>query len=74
MPTRTNSVTVQQALALWNDAFVLKQSEVFAQRLERAFPTPAEQVARAVVQLTLAARPQTLSLKSNSTTHSAAMD
>ena len=34
-PTRSNSVTVQQALAMWNDAFVLKQAEHLAARLER---------------------------------------
>lgn len=40
-PTRANSVTVQQALAMWNDAFVLKQAEHMAARLEReAFDTP----------------------------------
>ena len=34
-PTRNNSVTVQQALAMWNDAFVLKQAEHMAERLAR---------------------------------------
>ncbi len=32
---RTNSVTVQQVLAMWNDAQVLKQSEHLANRLRR---------------------------------------
>jgi hypothetical protein len=41
-PTRVNTVTVQQALAMWNDAFVLRQAEHFAARLERdADSTPA---------------------------------
>lgn len=32
--TRSNSVTVQQALALWNDAFIARQCEFLATRLE----------------------------------------
>ncbi|MFM8360465.1 MAG: DUF1549 and DUF1553 domain-containing protein [Verrucomicrobiota bacterium] len=32
---RLNSVTVQQALALWNNAFVVRQAAHFAARLER---------------------------------------
>jgi hypothetical protein len=34
-PARTNSVTVQQALALWNSAFVLHNAEHLAERLGR---------------------------------------
>jgi hypothetical protein len=34
-PTRTNSVTVQQALALWNSAFILHDAERLAERLNR---------------------------------------
>ncbi|MSU34874.1 MAG: DUF1553 domain-containing protein [Pedosphaera sp.] len=37
-PIRNNSVTVQQALALWNDALVLHQSVRLAGRLEREQP------------------------------------
>jgi hypothetical protein len=33
-PARSNSVTVQQALALWNNAFVLRQAEHLAARIE----------------------------------------
>jgi len=33
-PVRNNSVTVQQALALWNSAFVVRYAEHFAERLE----------------------------------------
>jgi mono/diheme cytochrome c family protein len=47
MPTRTNSVTVQQSLALWNDAFVLRQAEHFAARLERDSPDTPARVSRA---------------------------
>src|SRR4029078_8183655 len=32
-PVRTNSVTVQQALALWNSAFTLRNAEHMAERL-----------------------------------------
>jgi len=33
-PSRTNSVTVQQALALWNDAFMARHCEHIAARIE----------------------------------------
>lgn len=33
-PTRTNSVTVQQALALWNDAFIARHCEYIAARIQ----------------------------------------
>lgn len=56
VPTRTNSVTVQQSLALWNDAFVLRQAEHLAARLQRESPSTAERVSRAV-QLALGRAP-----------------
>jgi len=34
-PARTNSVTVQQALALWNDAFIARHCEHIAARIEK---------------------------------------
>ncbi len=34
-PTRTTSVTVQQALALWNDAFIARHCEFIAARIEK---------------------------------------
>jgi hypothetical protein len=34
-PVRINSVTVQQALALWNSGFMLRHSELLAERLSR---------------------------------------
>ena len=34
-PARTTSVTVQQALALWNDAFIAKHGEFIAARIEK---------------------------------------
>ncbi len=48
MPTRTNSVTVQQSLALWNDAFVLRQAEHFAARLTRETTSNAACVSRSM--------------------------
>jgi mono/diheme cytochrome c family protein len=33
-PTRTNSVTVQQALALWNDVFIARHCEHIASRIQ----------------------------------------
>jgi hypothetical protein len=44
-PARTNTVTVQQALALWNDAFVLYHCGRMAERLERGAATTGERVA-----------------------------
>ena len=37
---RNNSVTVQQALAMWNNAFVARQAEHFATRLEQESTSP----------------------------------
>ncbi len=51
-PARGNSVTVQQALALWNNAFVLRQAEHLAARLAGDEATTAEQIDLAV-ELTL---------------------
>lgn len=51
-PARGNSVTVQQALALWNNAFVLRQAEHLAARLAGDERTTAEQIDLAV-ELTL---------------------
>jgi hypothetical protein len=44
---RTASVTVQQALALWNSAFIARQCEHFATRLEREASGVDAQVKRA---------------------------
>jgi len=46
-PARTNSVTVQQALALWNDALVARNCEFIAERLIRE--TPAAQTGDAAL-------------------------
>ncbi len=46
-PIRNNSVTVQQALALWNDALVLHQSVRLARRLERELPGTDAAIRRA---------------------------
>ena len=39
-PSRVNSVTVQQALAMWNSAFMIRQAGHFAKRLEADAPAP----------------------------------
>ena len=44
---RNASVTVQQALAMWNDAFVVHYSACFATRLESLAKTRDEQIVRA---------------------------
>lgn len=41
-PTRSNSVTVQQALALWNDVFIARHCEHIAARIEKECSTPGE--------------------------------
>ncbi len=46
-PARNASVTVQQALALWNNAFVVRQSEHLAERLTKEAGTPEGRVERA---------------------------
>lgn len=51
-PVRGNSVTVQQALALWNNAFVLRQAELLAMRVANEAGTTVEQIELAV-ELTL---------------------
>ena len=43
-PVRNASVTVQQALAMWNDAFVVHYAERFAQRLAASAKTADAQV------------------------------
>ncbi|RIK76680.1 MAG: hypothetical protein DCC68_18750, partial [Planctomycetota bacterium] len=47
-PQRVNSVTVQQALAMWNDAFVARHCEHIASRLTERGGTPDEHVAGAL--------------------------
>jgi hypothetical protein len=47
-PARSNSVTVQQALALWNSAFILRNAEHLAARLSRKAKGLDEQVALGV--------------------------
>ncbi|HEX7861720.1 MAG TPA: DUF1549 and DUF1553 domain-containing protein [Verrucomicrobiae bacterium] len=37
-PTRNSSVTVLQALAMWNNRFLIRQSEHFAERLAKEVP------------------------------------
>jgi hypothetical protein len=44
-PVRNSSVTVQQALAMWNDAFVANYASQFATRLEKHSTQLDEQVA-----------------------------
>jgi hypothetical protein len=43
-PARANSVTIQQALALWNNAFVLRQAEHLASRIESEAANKGEQI------------------------------
>jgi hypothetical protein len=46
-PVRSQTLTALQALALWNDLFILRQSEEFARRLERQSPDVTRQIATA---------------------------
>jgi hypothetical protein len=43
---RTNTVTVQQSLALWNSPWVTRYAEHLAARLEREAPAPEARIAR----------------------------
>ena len=56
-PVRNGSVTVQQALALWNSAFVARHGEHFAARLETTPDGRRNEQAAAAVQLRVSARP-----------------
>jgi hypothetical protein len=47
-PVRANTVTVQQALAMWNDAFVLANCEHLASCLEHEAATLEERISLAV--------------------------
>jgi hypothetical protein len=47
-PARANTVTVQQALALWNNAFVLRQAEHLAERVQREATAVDEQINLAI--------------------------
>jgi hypothetical protein len=56
-PQRVNSVTVQQALAMWNDAFIARHCEHIAVRIAISSDSPREQVF-AAIQLTLGRHPR----------------
>jgi hypothetical protein len=47
-PLRTSSITVQQALAMWNDAFVARHCEYLAARVQGLGATMRDRVAAAV--------------------------
>jgi hypothetical protein len=52
VPRRSRSTTPLQALNLFNSNFILQQSELFAQRLQREFgPQPTDQITGAVPAL-----------------------
>jgi hypothetical protein len=55
-PVRNSSVTVQQALAMWNDAFVVHYAGRLAQRLEMLAKKPNEQI-RLACELALSRPP-----------------
>ncbi|HEY0908887.1 MAG TPA: DUF1553 domain-containing protein, partial [Bradyrhizobium sp.] len=55
-PTRSVSVTALQALAMFNDRFIIRYSEHLAERAARERKTPGEQVAR-VFELVLNREP-----------------
>ncbi len=46
-PVRNASVTVQQALALWNSAFLTRHAELFAARVQQSAPDLATQITTA---------------------------
>ena len=61
MPTRTNSVTVQQVLAMWNDSLVVRQSEQLAKRLSSEKSSTRTQV-EVAFQLALGRAPRSSEL------------
>ena len=61
MPTRVNSVTVQQVLAMWNDLLVLRQSEHLAKRLTAEATSNSSRVELAF-QFALGRAPRTTEL------------
>jgi hypothetical protein len=46
-PVRSQTLTALQALALWNDLFMVRQSQEFARRLERVADDPHERIVAA---------------------------
>ena len=61
-PVRNSSVTVQQALALWNDAFVVHYAGQLAQRLE-TLATKTEEQIQLACELALGRPPTKAELK-----------
>jgi hypothetical protein len=55
-PARNNSVTVQQALAMWNDAFLVRHCEHLAVRLEASAANTASRI-RMAYKLALSREP-----------------
>src|SRR6266850_4743785 len=56
-PRRNSSTTPLQALNLLNSSFILQQSEIFAQRLQREAGSHADAQARQAFQLAFARKP-----------------
>ena len=46
-PVRSQTLTALQALALWNDLFMVRQSQAFARRLEDAAQRPGTRIVAA---------------------------
>jgi Protein of unknown function (DUF1553) len=46
-PVRSQTLTALQALALWNDLFMVRQSQEFARRLEESHGDPDAQIVAA---------------------------
>jgi hypothetical protein len=73
-PVRSQTLTALQALALWNDLFILRQSEELANRLERGSSAIRPRIV-AAVRLALGRepdRPELEALAAYSTRHSLA--
>ena len=61
MPTRANSVTVQQALSMWNDAVVIRHSEHLAMRLTSEAKSTSSRISLAI-QLAFGREPRNAEL------------
>ena len=46
-PARSQTLTALQALALWNDLFMVRQAQAFSTRLEQTLPDPGARIVAA---------------------------
>ena len=62
-PKRSTTITAIQALAVWNNAFVLRMAEHFAERIQRAGPRQVPRQVEEAFRLALGRSPTTAELE-----------